>query len=395
MTARKQSLWSLSTRAYLPGARILLLVLCICGIALNRSARSLNSDVMVSNPAQCDRGISRYALQSAALVETAEVFDSTRFATSDNAPAGMVWIPGGRFWMGTDHMEDAQPVHQVEVKGFWIDRNDVTNKEFARFVKATGYVTIAERPLDPKEFPNLAPDELSPGAVVFTPPAGPVSLANPLTWWRFVRGANWRHPNGPNSDLRGKGKYPVVQIAWPDAVAYAKWAGKRLPTEAEWEFAARGGRDRQTYPWGNELNPKGKWMANTFQGHFPVKNTSADGYKGVAPVASFPPNDFGLYDMSGNVWQWVSDWYRPDYYAQLGRDGVASNPQGPRDSFDPQEPGVTKRVQKGGSYLCTDQYCERYMPGARGKGDPETGTNHLGFRCVREQYARSEGRRTQ
>jgi formylglycine-generating enzyme required for sulfatase activity len=266
-----------------------------------------------------------------------------------------------------------------------MDRTDVTNEEFARFVKATAYVTIAERPLDPKEFPNLASEELTPGSVVFTPPAGPVPLDHPLAWWRFVRGANWRHPQGPNSDLRGKGKYPVVQIAWPDAVAYAKWAGKRLPTEAEWEFAARGGRDRQDYPWGNELTPNGKWMANTFQGHFPYQNSAEDGYAGIAPVASFPPNDYGLFDMSGNVWQWVSDWYRPDYYAQLRTNEVTIDPQGPSDSFDPQEVGVAKRVQKGGSFLCTDQYCSRYMPGARGKGDPETGTTHLGFRCVRQQ----------
>jgi len=334
---------------------------------------------------QCDSGMSRHSLHAAAMVELGDPAALARSNDSHDAPTGMVWIPGGRFWMGTNHMEDAQPVHQVEVKGFWIDRTDVTNEEFARFVQATRYVTIAERPLDPKEFPSLAPEDLAPGAVVFTPPAGPISLENPLAWWRFVRGANWRHPDGPNSDLRGKEKYPVVQIAWPDAVVYAKWAGKRLPTEAEWEFAARGGRDRQDYPWGNELNPKGKWMANTFQGHFPDKNTSEDGYAGVAPVASFAPNDFGLYDMSGNVWQWVSDWYRPDYYAQLGREEIAINPQGPSDSFDPQEPGVSKRVQKGGSYLCTDQYCERYMPGARGKGDADTGTNHLGFRCVRAQ----------
>lgn len=287
--------------------------------------------------------------------------------------------------MGSDRMEDAQPLHQVEVKGFWMDRNDVTNEEFAKFVKATGYVTIAERPLNPKEFPNLASDELAAGSVVFTPPGHPVSLDLPLVWWSFVRGANWRHPNGPGSDLRGKGKYPVVQVAWPDAMAYARWAGKRLPTEAEWEFAARGGRDRQLYPWGNEFRPSGKWMANTFQGHFPDHNSAQDGHSGIAPVASFPANDYGLYDMAGNVWQWVSDWYRPDYYAQLSRKGtVAFNPQGPSDSFDPQEMGIAKRVQKGGSYLCTDQYCERYITGLRGKGDPETGTSHLGFRCVRD-----------
>ena len=370
--------------------RILLIALGICGIAQNR-ARGNQSAIPQSaasqsdSPMQCDSGLSRHSLHAAALTETLAT-ESKPTPDRSASPWGMVWIPSGRFWMGTNHMEDAQPVHQVEVKGFWMDRNDVTNEEFAKFVKATGYATIAERPLDPKEFPNLAPEDLAPGSVVFTPPAHAVSLDHPLVWWRFVRGANWRHPEGPSSDLRGKEKYPVVQVAWPDAVAYAKWAGKRLPTEAEWEFAARGGRDRQEYPWGNEFKPNGKWMANTFQGHFPDTNTAEDGHVGVAPVASFPPNDYGLYDMAGNVWQWVSDWYRPDYYAQLQQDGgVANNPQGPKDSFDPQELGIAKRVQKGGSYLCTDQYCERYITGSRGKGDPETGTNHLSFRCVRDQ----------
>jgi formylglycine-generating enzyme len=364
--------------------RILALLLCTCGIVMDRSAGTHRAAAQSSGPMQCDRGISRGSLRTVAAAEVAEAAVPAASPSTTVAPDGMVWIPGGRFWMGTDHMEDAQPVHQVEVKGFWMDRTDVTNEEFGRFVKATGYVTIAERALDPKEFPNLAPDELTPGSVVFTPPKGPVPLDHPLAWWRFVRGANWRHPQGPNSNLCGKEKYPVVQIAWPDAVAYARWAGKRLPTEAEWEFAARGGRDRQDYPWGNELTPNGKWMANTFQGSFPYKNTAEDGYAGIAPVASFPPNDYGLYDMSGNVWQWVSDWYRPDYYPRLRNNGVTINPQGPSDSLDPQEPGVAKRVQKGGSFLCTDQYCSRFMPGARGKGDPETATNHLGFRCVRE-----------
>jgi formylglycine-generating enzyme len=365
--------------------RGLALLLCAVAVSQNRYVGAQNIATQSHPPMQCDSGMSRHSLHAAAMVEETEHSTESSSVGSD-APQGMVWIPGGRFWMGTNHMDDAQPVHQVEVKGFWMDRTDVTNEEFARFAKSTGYVTIAERPLDAKEFPNLAPEDLASGSVVFTPPAGPVSLDHPLTWWRFVRGANWRHPEGPRSDLRGKDKYPVVHIAWPDAVAYAKWAGKRLPTEAEWEFAARGGRDHQDYVWGNELKPQGKWKANTFQGHFPNKNTSEDGYAGASPVASFEPNDFGLYDMSGNVWQWVSDWYRPDYYSKLREVGeVALNPQGPNDSFDPQEPGVAKRVQKGGSFLCTDQYCERYMPGARGKGDPETGTNHAGFRCVLSQ----------
>jgi sulfatase modifying factor 1 len=382
MMARFKSRNSLLVSA----GRILLLVLCICGIVMDRSVGTQKAAAPSGPPMQCDRGMSRHSLQTVAAVHVAEAAAPVDLSTPKNVPNGMAWIPGGRFWMGTDHMEDAHPVHQVEVKGFWMDRTDVTNEEFARFVKATGYVTIAERPLDPKEFPNLAPADLAPGSVVFTPPANPISLENPLAWWKFVKGANWRHPQGPGSNLVGKEKYPVVHIAWADAEAYTHWAGKRLPTEAEWEFAARGGRDRKTYPWGDELTPNGKWMANTFQGHFPDKNSSADGYAGAAPVASFPPNDFGLYDMSGNVWQWVSDWYRPDYYAQLLQNGdVANNPQGPSDSFDPNELGVPKRVQKGGSFLCTDQYCERYMPGARGKGDPETGTNHLGFRCVRAQ----------
>jgi formylglycine-generating enzyme len=373
-----------SSSFLISAGRILVLLLCICGIAMNRSAGTQNAAAPSSGPMQCDTGVSRHSLHAAAMVKFVDLALPAKSVRSQDAPAGMVWIPGGRFWMGTNHMEDAQPVHEVEVKGFWMDRTDVTNEEFARFVKATGYMTIAERPLNQKEFPNLAADELAPGSVVFTPPAHPISLENPLAWWQFVRGANWRNPDGPNSDLRGKEKYPVVHIAWPDAMAYAKWAGKRLPTEAEWEFAARGGLDRQNYVWGNELKPGGKWRANTFQGHFPDRNTAEDGYAGIAPVASFEPNSYGLYDMSGNVWQWVSDWYRPDYYSQLSRDGsLAANPEGPLDSFDPQEPGVRKRVQKGGSFLCTDQYCERYMPGARGKGDPETGTNHLGFRCVR------------
>jgi formylglycine-generating enzyme required for sulfatase activity len=298
----------------------------------------------------------------------------------------MVRIPGGEFWMGTDHadMEDSRPVHRVYVDAFLMDRTEVTNDQFAMFVADTGYVTVAERQLDPKDFPDAKPEDLVPGSVVFTPPSHAVGLNNPLVWWRYVKGASWKHPEGPASSLKGRGNHPVVHVAWEDASAYAKWAGKRLPTEAEFEFAARGGLDRQPYVWGSEFKPGGKFQANTFQGRFPDTNTAEDGFVGTSPVGSFPPNGYGLTDMAGNVWEWCADWYRADYYQRIARSGeVVRNPQGPKDSFDPDEPGVAKRVQKGGSFLCTDQYCARYMPGSRGKGEASTGTNHVGFRCVR------------
>jgi sulfatase modifying factor 1 len=304
----------------------------------------------------------------------------------EGPPPGMVWIPGGEFWMGTDDakMSDAQPVHKVAVNGFWMDATEVTNEQFDAFVKATGYVTVAEKKPRAEDFPGVPAENLVPGAVCFNPPGNPVSLDNHLLWWAYVPGASWKHPEGPTSDLKGREKYPVVHVAWSDAQAYAKWAGKRLPTEAEWEFAARGGLDRKPYCWGDEFHPGGKIMANTWQGRFPDAPTVEDGFVGTAPAASFPPNGYGLYDMAGNVWEWVSDWYRPDTYAKrVVADGVVRDPKGPDDSFDPTEPGVKKRVMKGGSYLCTDQYCSRYKPGGRGKGDPDTGTSHVGFRCVK------------
>ncbi len=314
-------------------------------------------------------------------------------------PPGMAWIPGGEFSMGamdppaTDQVgmhgaEDARPIHRVYVDAFCIDKTDVTNEEFARFVKATGYVTIAERKPTAEDFPGAPPENLVAGSVVFSPPDHPVPLNNHFQWWSYVKGANWRHPEGPESNLKGREKYPVVQVAYPDALAYAKWAGKRLPTEAEWEFAARGGLAGKRYPWGDEFQPSGKWMANTHQGHFPVSDTGADGYAGIAPVSQFPPNGYGLYDMAGNVWQWTTDWYRPDYYHQLAAAGsVARNPQGPDTPYDPSEPTEKKKVQRGGSFLCTDQYCARYVVGTRGKGEVSTGTNHLGFRCVKPAAA--------
>jgi len=308
-------------------------------------------------------------------------------------PQGMVWIPGGEFSMGAQNPPDmnevgmkatldSRPIHRVYVDGFFMDKTDVTNAEFETFVKATDYVTVAERKPRAEDYPGALPENLVAGSVVFAAPDHPVELDNHYQWWTYVPGANWRHPLGPNSNLEGKGGDPVVHIAYEDAQAYAKWAGKRLPTEAEWEFAARGGLAGKPYVWGDTFRPQGHWMANTHQGHFPDSDSGEDGYRGVAPVAQFPPNGYGLYDMAGNVWQWTSDWYRADYYQQLQAGGLARNPKGPDSSYDPAEPGHAKKVQRGGSFLCTDQYCSRYIVGTRGKGDVDTGTNHLGFRCV-------------
>ena len=278
---------------------------------------------------------------------------------------------------------DSRPIHRVYVDGFWMDQTDVTNGQFEKFVRATGYVTVAERKPRAEDFPAAPPENLVPGGVVFTPPDHAVSLDNYFQWWDYVPHANWHHPTGPKSSIAGREKYPVVQVAYEDAEAYAKWAGKRLPTEAEWEFAARGGLSGKPFVWGDSFRPGGKYLANTFQGQFPTQDTGEDGHVGITAVASYPPNEYRLYDMAGNVWQWVSDWYRPDYYMQLASaGGVARNPQGPPASFDPAEPKEPKRVMRGGSFLCTDQYCSRYMVGTRGKGEVSTGTNHLGFRCV-------------
>ncbi|MFY8060476.1 MAG: formylglycine-generating enzyme family protein [Arenimonas sp.] len=311
------------------------------------------------------------------------------------APDGMVWIPGGEFSMGAAKptgaddnevgmlaTQDSRPVHRARVYGFWMDRTEVTNAQFAAFVAATKYKTLAEIAPTREEFPDAPEEMLVPGSVVFAPPGQPVPLNNHLQWWSWVKGANWRQPEGPGSNIKGRDNHPVVHIAYPDAEAYARWAGKRLPTEAEWEFAARGGLSGKVYPWGDEFAPGGKTMTNNFQGHFPDHNAARDGHVATAPVASFPANAYGLHDVAGNVWEWVSDWYRPDSYAQYAGQ-IADNPKGPESSFDPSEPGIAKRVHRGGSFLCNEQYCSRYMVGTRGSGDVNTGTNHLGFRLVK------------
>jgi formylglycine-generating enzyme required for sulfatase activity len=329
---------------------------------------------------------------------------------SQPSPEGMVYIPGGEFSMGSldptememscggdQPMEDARPLHRVSVDAFFMDATEVTNEQFAKFVKATGYVTVAERKPTREEFPGVPEDKLVAGSVVFSPAPRPVPLNDHYQWWSYVPGANWLHPTGPKSDLKGREKSPVVHIAYEDAAAYAKWAGKRLPTEAEFEFAARGGLTGKLYPWGDELKPGGKWAANIYQGKFPVQGGDAgeDGFSGIAPVAKFRPNGYGLFDMGGNVWEWCSDWYRADYYSTLADEGgIARNPQGPTSSHDPSEPGQPKRVQRGGSFLCTEEYCTRYMVGTRGKGEVRSASNHVGFRCVKDAPKPSEENQT-
>jgi sulfatase modifying factor 1 len=317
-------------------------------------------------------------------------------------PEGMVWIPGGEFTRGAidptglqngghQPMDDARPLHQVVIDGFWMDATEVTNEAFAAFVASTGYKTVAEQQPNPADFPGVDKKDLVPGSIVFSPPpvGSTTDLEDFMQWWRWVPGACWKHPEGPGSDLKGREKHPVVHIAWPDAEAYAQWAGKRLPTEAEWEFAARGGAAGRLYAWGNQFKKDGKHLANTFQGKFPTKNTAEDGFIGTAPVQQFPPNAYQLYDMSGNVWEWCADWFHANTYGMITettayqKDQKIKNPNGPQESFDPQEPGVRKKVQRGGSFLCTDEYCTRFMIGTRGKGEWKSSSNHIGFRCVK------------
>ena len=300
----------------------------------------------------------------------------------------MIWIDGGAFLMGSDrHYVEEAPVHRVIVDGFWIDAAPVTNSEFRAFVEATGHVTMAERRPDPKDYPGALPHMLRAGSLVFSPSPHPVPLKDWSQWWSFRFGADWSHPLGPASSIKGLDDHPVVHVAYGDALAYARWAGKSLPTEAQWEYAARGGLEGEEFAWGDELEPGGRHMANIWQGAFPFQNTRADGYERTSPVGSYPPNGYGLFDMIGNVWEWTSDWYEPKHPDEALRACcIPRNPQGGREarSHDPALPGVRspRKVLKGGSHLCAPSYCRRYRPAARHPEPIDTSASHVGFRCV-------------
>ncbi len=304
----------------------------------------------------------------------------------------MVWVPGGEFLMGSaDFYPEERPVHEVAVDGFWMDEHQVTVAEFRRFVKETGHVTVAERPLDPADYPDADPELLVPGSLVFRKTRGPVPLDDYRNWWHWLPGAQWRHPDGPDSSLDGRDRHPVTHVAWDDVNAYAAWAGKELPTEAEWEFAARGGLESKIFTWGDEFAPKGRMMANTWQGEFPWQNLKLDRYEGTSPVKSFPPNGYGLFDMCGNVWEWTTDFYTPAHPEQVvhaccGPAEPRLNPriETPELSYNVGQPGeqFARHVVKGGSHLCAPNYCLRYRPAARQAQSVETSMAHLGFRCI-------------
>jgi len=309
-------------------------------------------------------------------------------AREAHAARDMVWIEGGTFRMGSDrHYPEEAPAHNVRVDGFWIDRTPVTNRQFRAFVKATGHVTGAEIPPDPKDYPGALPHMLRAGSLVFTPPKHPVDLSDWSQWWRLKFGADWRRPYGPRSSISGLADHPVVHVAYRDAEAYARWAGKELPTEAEWEFAARGGLDGAEFAWGDEFAPGGRQMANTWQGGFPLENTRLDGFDRTSPVTAFPPNGYGVCDMIGNVWEWTTDWFSSRHEADVSK--LCCVPDNPRrgreqDSYDPCQPQIRipRKVIKGGSHLCAPNYCRRYRPAARHAQPVDTSTSHVGFRCV-------------
>ncbi|UGY15797.1 formylglycine-generating enzyme family protein [Bradyrhizobium septentrionale] len=320
---------------------------------------------------------------SRAEIASAEAEPDDRMQTDD-----MVWIPGGTFRMGSDqHYPEEAPSHRASVDGFWIDRTPVTNAQFRDFVRETGHITFAERPPDPAQYPGALPHMLYAGSLVFSPPRRVHTLRDWSQWWTFLRGANWRRPYGPRSNINVLGSHPVVHVAYADALAYAKWAGKELATEAEWEFAARGGLEDEEYAWGNALTPGGKHMANTWQGNFPLQNLCEDGFDRTSPVTAFPPNGYGVHDMIGNVWEWTADWWSARHEAGAAKPCcIPQNPRGGREeaSYDTCQPAIRipRKVLKGGSHLCAPNYCRRYRPAARHAEPVDTSTSHVGFRCV-------------
>jgi formylglycine-generating enzyme len=316
----------------------------------------------------------------------------------DTSLTGMVLIPGGTFEMGADNeqaSEDEYPKHKVTVDSFYMDITEVTNAQFQQFVNATGYITTAERKPDWEEIkktvppgtPKPADSLLIAASLVFKSSNGPVDLNNYSQWWSWVAGADWKHPEGPGSSIKGKENFPVVHVSWDDAMAYCKWAGKRLPTEAEWEYAARGGLNNNIYPWGNEHVSVGTPKVNSWEGKFPYSNDQRDGFFKYAPVKTYNCNRYGLFDMAGNVWEWCSDWYDHNYY-QTVANNTTVNPKGPQRSYDPQDPYTPKRVLRGGSFLCNDSYCSGYRVARRMKSSPDTGLEHTGFRCVKDVAAK-------
>jgi sulfatase modifying factor 1 len=355
-------------------------VLCMLSCKQRAAEHAVNQDSLAHCASQLP---SRFGTHSAG--------DSIAASSLEANHEGMVWIEGGTFVMGAEDQEgraDEYPSHNVKVKGFWIDVTEVTNKQFQQFVDATGYVTTAEKAPDWNELKKQLPpgtpkppdSVLVAASLVFVQQPAAVGLGDPSMWWTWKKGASWRHPQGPGSTIKGKENFPVVHVSWDDAMAYCKWSGKRLPTEAEWEYAARGA-NRAKYPWGNEDVEDHQPKANTWQGKFPSLNTTWDGFDNTSPVKSFQSNSYGLYDMAGNVWEWCADWYQHDYYKKIGQ-SLVENPAGPSSSFDPDEPTVPKKVVRGGSFLCNASYCKGYRVSSRMKTATDTGLEHTGFRCV-------------
>ncbi len=374
-------------RIWFPALLFTVFYSCHPNASDNKTTNSLSSSAIPLKESTAYCSPSSKASMLIASVTTDTISHEGKLSHED-----MVWLPAATFTMGATDQEgraDEYPAHQVKLDGFWMDKHEVTNAQFRKFVESTGYVTTAEQKPDWNEMKKQLPpgtpkppdSMLAPGALVFSPPSYSVPLDDPGQWWKWVRGADWHHPTGPGSTIKGKDNFPVVNVSWYDAQAFCKWAGKRLPTEAEWEYAARGGLSLKKYPWGNEDPESGKPKANTWQGNFPNKNTDWDGYYGTAPVMSFAPNGFGLYDMAGNVWEWCSDWYSADYYRSLA-DEVAANVEGPAKSNDPMQPTVPVKVIRGGSFMCNPSYCKGYRVTSRMMSSEDSGLQNLGFRCV-------------